>query len=137
MTSVALFNAVIWIGALATLGAVLTGRFSLVPWTLFALAGVWHIGSRLQHARTTNNLDCYIVYLLLDDEIRAKQKATFIDWIRETPAKDAADLSTRAILAIDRVAKALAAGDPSRPGTSSLMGAHAMLWQVKTRSVDQ
>lgn len=42
-----------------------------LPWILFALAVVWHFSSQRLNHRKRNQLENYIVYLLLsDDDIR-------------------------------------------------------------------
>ena len=102
-----------------------------VAWILLALAVAWHFASQRRSHRKRIQLESYVVYLLLSDDIRGRHQAEFRKWIASTDALDAFALSAAAHRVIDHMAESLAVGDPSRPGTSSTLGAHAMLWQIK------
>jgi hypothetical protein len=123
------FDVLIWIGALIALFALLSGRMLLLGWTLFGVMLVWNFGRHWLHAHKENALDAFIVYLLLDDDIRTKQKQGLEEWIRTNDAKDASALSSRAGVAIGALAQRLWQGDPAKPGSSSVLGMHAMLWE--------
>src|SRR5438270_13275556 len=66
--------------ALAVVGHVAWG------WAMFGLAVDWNIESTNYSAGKSNHLEFYIVYLLLNDDIREKQKKHFCDWIRSENA---------------------------------------------------
>lgn len=102
-----------------------------LAWTLFALAVIWHVSSQRLNHRKRNQLENYVIYLLLSDDIRAQHKTDFTQWIARTDAADALALSTAARRTVDNMAERLAAGDPQRPVTSSYLGSHAMLWNIK------
>ena len=100
-------------------------------WALFGLAVTWNIMHTNYTARKSNHLDFYIVYLLLDDDIRASQKKHFCEWIRSEDAPNAMALSRRAMAAIERSAEVLSVGDPKQPLSGSLFASTAMIWRVK------
>jgi hypothetical protein len=103
----------------------------VLGWILFTLLLVWFfMSTRLSQGKRLH-LNYYIVYLLLDDTTRENHKRDFQKWIRESDAKDAMSLSFRACKFLENMADRLAAGDPRNPSTSSVLGAHAMLWQYK------
>jgi hypothetical protein len=100
-------------------------------WVLFVLLLIWFIaGMRFSHKKRLH-LNYYIVYLLLNDATREKHKQDFEKLIRETDANDASSLSLKAYNALEGMADRLAAGDPNIPSTSSVLGAHAMIWECK------
>jgi hypothetical protein len=57
---------------------------------LLSMASMW-----LSQSKRTN-LRSYIVYLLLDDDLRSTHKRNFIDWIRDAEVRNAMELSFRA-----------------------------------------
>ena len=92
-----------------------------IGWILFGLLLFWYIaGQRFSH-RKRLHLTNYVLYLLLDDSIRTDHKAKFGQWIQQSKAQDAMQLSLQASNVIERMADSLAAG-------GSTLGAHAMLW---------
>lgn len=94
--------------------------FFVLGWILFVLAVAWHIFSmKYQHMKRLN-LNHYIVYLLLNDEIRTKHKNEFGKWIQQSNAKDAMELSLAAGWTTENMADQLS--------STSALGAHAMLW---------
>lgn len=102
-----------------------------VGWVLFILTLLWAVAQlRLNH-RKRLNLRAYIIYLLLADEIRARHKEDFQKLIRESRAADAMALGNQVHGAIENLADGLAQGKPGEAGTSSLLGTHALLWDVK------
>ena len=102
-----------------------------LPWILFAIAVVWHVfGMRLNH-RKRIHLESYAIYLLIADGIRQQHKTSFETWIAQTLSPNALALSSAAHKVIDNMAEQLAAGDPTTGIGSSVLGAHAMLWQFK------
>jgi hypothetical protein len=125
----------IWVGILASLGSFFFSA-SLPRVPLFALAlamlvALWFVALYWKAVRESNNLTYYIGYLLLIDDMRAIQKQSFEDWLRQSDAKDARTLSNAALTAIRRLADRLAAGDPKKPATSTLLGFYSLLWNRK------
>ncbi len=102
-------------------------------WAFFWLAVILNIMSRSHEARESNHLISYIVYLLLDDDIREGQKKKFREWIRSENAPNAMALSSRARAAIQRSADVWAVGDPKEPLSGSTYASHAMIWKVKNQ----
>lgn len=102
-----------------------------IAWILFVLAVVWHFSSQRLNHRKRNQLESYAVYLLLSDDIRRRHQADFQQWIAQSNASNALALSTAAHQVVDSMAERLGVGDPGRPGSSSTLGAHAMLWRFK------
>ncbi|MDO8476649.1 MAG: hypothetical protein Q7W02_10765 [Candidatus Rokubacteria bacterium] len=100
-------------------------------WALFGVALIWYWMSKNYGARQSNHLSFYIVYLLLDDDIREKQKKRFREWIRSEKAPGAMALSMRAIAAIQRSADVFAVGDPQQGVGGSALQSHHMIWRVK------
>ncbi len=92
-----------------------------IEWGLFALLLFFYIGSQRLSQRKRLNLRNYIVYLLLDDSIRNDHKTKFGQWVQQSNARDAMDLSTQASNVVENMADSLAAG-------GSTLAAHAMLW---------
>ena len=112
------------------LGLAATGRLGW-GWALFWVAVIWNIMSANHRARKSNHLDYYIVYLLLNDDIRASQKTRFCEWIRSEDAPNAMSLARRASAAIARSAGVFAAGDPTQPLTGAAYASTSMMWEVK------
>lgn len=92
----------------------------ILGWILFAILLTWYFYSMRYNHLKRIHLDSYIVYLLLDDEIRENHKKKFGDWIRESDATNAMDLSLRAQKIIEDMSDNLS--------ETSTLGAHAMLW---------
>ena len=72
-----------------------------------------------------NNLESYIIFLLMDDKIREHHKQEFLSWIERTEVSDAQELSGRAHMAIGNMSEEFAQH-------GSLLGAHSMIWEYKT-----
>ena len=71
------------------------------------------------------HLECYITFLLLHDEYRAKQKQDFEEWLRANRVnKEAMVLSHMAYTAIEERVDHLAAG-------SLVLGSHSLLWNYR------
>lgn len=102
-----------------------------LAWTLFGLALLWHFASQRLNHRRRIHLEAYVLYLLLADDIRARHKDDFLRWLREVQAPNALALSHQAHAAVDRMAEGLAQGTPGQPATSSILGTHALLWNLK------
>ena len=104
--------------------------FELSGWVLFGAVAIWFFMLyRHSHSKRLH-LNCYIIFLLLHDEFRAKQKQDLEVWLRENSASNALWLSrTRLILAIEELADRLAAGDPKKSGEGSLvLSTHSLVW---------
>lgn len=69
------------------------------------------------------SLESYVIYLLLDDEIRQNHKSKLQEWIRNTAAKDAAALGFSA--------RSEMLGMAERLAPNSLLAANAMIWKQK------
>ena len=100
-------------------------------WILFVLTLIWFVFSyRLSHKKRLR-LNYYVVYLLLNDAIREKHKMDFEGWLQNAQAGDASSLTLKALTALEDMANRLAVGDPANPASSSVLGAHAMIWNFK------
>ena len=106
-----------------------------MAWTLFGLLLIWHIYSMYRSAGKRNNLSYLVIYLLLNEEIHKAQRIGFHKWIKSAEAETPERLCSLASEAAERLADQLAAGDPSNPKTSSVLGASSMLWNAKKDSV--
>ena len=92
-------------------------------WIVFALSLLGFLSAiRFSHKKR-NSLRSYVILLLLSDEMWRDQRSKFTDWIRTTPAADAATLSMNAIDAVEGMA--------DRLSNTSVLGAHAALWKHK------
>jgi hypothetical protein len=109
----------------------------VLGWILFALLLIWFIMSMRLSQNKRLHLNYYIVYLLLSDATREKHKQDFEKLIREADEKDAASLSLKAYKALEGMADRLAAGDPNKASTSSVLGAHAMIWECKKGTMEK
>ncbi len=121
---------VLWASILATLGSLFfsPGWFPLALATLVAICfGTLYWRGIVE----SNHLRYYIGYLLLLDDIRAIHKQSFDDLLRHSDAKDAMALSAMALGAIQQLADRLAAGDPKKPASSSVLGFHGLVWNRK------
>lgn len=78
---------------------------------------------RSKDTKTIFNLEAYIVYLLLNDDIREDHRQKFLGYLAENKplVKDAQDLSSRAFEAIQNISDEL--GEKG-----SLLSAHSMIW---------
>lgn len=96
-------------------------------WICAGVLLVWFLASyRFSHKKRLN-LNYYIVYLLLNDDIRESHKRKLEQWIHNSDAKDALSLALQAYSAVEQMADALSTSSPS-----SAVGAVGILWQVKT-----
>lgn len=99
-----------------------------IGWVLFGLLLLWYFASQRFAHRKRLHLRNYVVYLLLDDTIRNDHKAKFEQWIRESDASNALELSSMAHSVIENMADSLASKG------SSTLAAHAMLWNSDAAS---
>jgi hypothetical protein len=80
-------------------------------------------GKSSRDAQVIVNLQAYVVYLLLNDQIREDHKEKFLAYLSETKpnVKNAEQLTLQAVEAIVNIAQEL--------GTKgSSLSAHAMIW---------
>jgi len=99
-----------------------------IGWILFLLMVIWYVASQNFCQRKRNHLRCYTVSLLLNDLVRNDHKAKFEQWIAQSNARNAMQLSIAAFNVIDNMAEKLAMG-----AGSSILGAHAELWNLRCR----
>jgi len=100
--------------------------FEMLGWVLFGIMLIWFFAFYRHSHQKRLNLNYYIVYLLLNDEIRKNHKLDFEKWIRESEANDAMSLSLQAYSVIENMSDRLADAQ-----TSSALGAHGMIWNYK------
>jgi hypothetical protein len=93
-----------------------------IGWGLFVLLLLLYFASMNFAHRKRLHLRNYIIYLLVDDSVREDHKAKFEQWIRQSSASNAMELSSRAHSVIENMADSLASEG------SSTLAAHAMLW---------
>jgi hypothetical protein len=91
---------------------IILGAIVIVLWTLNS-----------QNVAAVNSLTCYVGTLLLDDSLRATHKGTFERFLLESKETNASDLSTHALLAIQRESKRIAG--------SLLLAFHGIVWNRK------
>ena len=104
--------------------------FEISGWVLVGGTVVWFLMLyRHSHSKRLH-LNCYITFLLLHDEFRAKQKQDFEEWLRANRAnKKPSVLSHAAYTAIEELADRLVAGNPKKGGEGSLvLGSLSLLW---------
>ena len=71
--------------------------FELSGWVLFGAVAIWFFMLyRHSHSKRLH-LNCYIIFLLLHDEFRAKQKQDLEVWLRENSASNALALLARGL----------------------------------------
>lgn len=72
------------------------------------------------------NLESYIIYLLMNDEIRDDHRKKFLEWLEQAKpkAKDASDLSLTAHNVVAIMAEHLASG-------GSMLAAHSIVWNYQ------
>ena len=92
-----------------------------IGWILFALLLLLYVAGQIFSHRKRLHLRNYVLYLLPDDSIRTDHKAKFQQWVQQSNARDAMQLSSQASNVIERMADALGTG-------GSTLSAHAMLW---------
>ena len=97
----------------------------LSGWVMFGLLVVWHVYSKKESGKKSGkrliHLDYFIVWLLLNDEMRNKWKNDFETFLRDDDATNAPLTGVRAFLAIDSIAEQLAKGEDWVLGTSALL----------------
>jgi hypothetical protein len=96
----------------------------MLGWFLFLALLVWFFASMIYSHKRRLYLRNYIVYLLINDEIRGDHKFKFIEWARSVDVKDAMDLSQRAYGVIENMAAQLSA--------TSTLAAYTMIWKVRS-----
>jgi hypothetical protein len=89
---------------------------------LFAVMFLWYIISQKFAHRKRLNLRSYIVFLLMDHEIWNEHSSKFKDWIKNSKATTAQELSLRAHNIIENMA------DDFAEKGFSVLTAHALLW---------
>ncbi len=99
-------------------------------WGLFVAFFAWYIYSNQMMHRTRLGLNYYIIYLLLDDEMRSRYKQDFTKWIAQADAKDGQSLLLAGCGAIDSIARRPQEGGADGKGASAF-GALGMMWKVK------
>jgi hypothetical protein len=96
-------------------------------WILFVVLFVWYIASMVYTAKKMNNLESYVVFLLLSDDIRSDHKKKFQDWISNSKETRPDDLRERASDAVKLMADSLAKG-------GSALSSSAFIWRHKSAS---
>ena len=92
-------------------------------WILFGIIVLWHFHSLSHNQKKRNHLGCYIIYLLLNDEIRGDHKKKFGDWIKDSDISHATKLTLNALFAIEKMAN-----------TSDILTASGMVWNSEYAS---
>jgi hypothetical protein len=99
--------------------------FILSGWVMFGLLAWWHVYSKKKSSEKSGkkliHLDYFIVWLLLNDEMRNKWKNDFDAFLRDDDATSAPLTGVRAFLAIDSLGEQLAQGEDWVLGTSALL----------------
>jgi hypothetical protein len=123
----------VWLGIFGVLGSLYFSatRIPLFLFSLATLAAIWLGALYWKAINESLHLVYFIGYLLLLDDTRAFQKRSFEDWLSKSDAKNAMDLSNAARVAIQELANRLAAGDPKKPTSSSVLGFHGLIWNRK------
>jgi hypothetical protein len=93
---------------------------------ILGLLAVWFFGLFQFSLQRQIELNSYIAYLLLSDEIRESHKATMLEFIRNQPG-DAMQVTTATHGAIAQMARELA-------GKNSQLAAHALIWKARGHS---
>jgi hypothetical protein len=96
-------------------------------WILSVVLFVWYIASMVYTAKKMNNLESYVVFLLLSDDIRSDHKKKFQDWISKSKETRTDDLRERASDAVQLMADSLAKG-------GSTLSSSAFIWKHKSAS---
>ena len=105
--------------------------FEISSWVLVGAVVVWCLRLYSHSHSKRLHLNCYITFLLLNDEFRSKQKQNFEEWLRANRAnKKPQTLSHTAYTVIEELADRLAAGSPKKGGGegSLVLGSHSLLW---------
>lgn len=91
---------------------------------LLLLLLLWQVSSlTLSHKRRLHLFN-YTLYMILDDAMRADQRAKFEDWIRKCAAKDQRQLFSMARQVLEGHIENWAKATPST------VAAHALLWNA-------
>jgi len=97
--------------------------FLVAGWVLFFLAVWWYRGQmKLSQARR-QDLCCYVILLVLDDQIREQAKGKFHEWIRKKPVESPMALALEGQLVVEDIAE--------RMSNNSIMYSTALLAKVK------
>ena len=78
--------------------------------------------------RKRNNLTNYMVYLLLNDEIRNDHSIKFVNWIKELSEDDSKNIGIMASQTLEQMADGLA--EPTQGRTSSYVAATFMMLEI-------
>jgi hypothetical protein len=96
-------------------------------WILFALLLLWYFATMRFNAKRETNLESYVIFLLLSDDILAGQRKQFQKWIAEANETRSDKLWMRAGDVVQYSAERL--------GTSgSALSSMAMVWKYKKQS---
>ena len=98
-------------------------------WGLFVAFFAWCIYSNQMMHRTRLGLNYYIIYLLLDDEMRSRYKQDFTKWIVKLMRRMGI-LVTRWLWGHPQHSPPSSRGEAHGKG-ASLFGALGMMWKVK------
>jgi hypothetical protein len=96
-------------------------------WIFFALLLIWYFVHMRYILHKMMNLESYIVFLLLSDDIRADHKNKFQQWISNSKATHAGNLRVRASSALQLLADSLAE-------KGSALSSSAFIWKYKRES---
>jgi hypothetical protein len=100
----------------------------MAGWILFALVVLWYFASMRYVSNRSINLESYVVFLLLDDDVRANHKLKFQNWIAASKVDRADTLRARAGSLVQSVANDFAEGG------SSLLGSSSLIWSLYKRN---
>jgi single-stranded DNA-specific DHH superfamily exonuclease len=96
-------------------------------WILFVLLLLWYFATMRFNAKRETNLQSYIIFLLLSDDILTDQRKKFQKWIAEANETRSDKLGMRAGDVVQYAAERL--------GTSgSALSSMAMVWKYKKQS---
>jgi hypothetical protein len=93
-------------------------------WILSAILFFWYVASMRYTTKKIANLESYIVFLLLSDDIRADHKKKFQNWISKSKETRANDMRGKAGNALQLLADSLAE-------KGSALSSSALMWKHK------
>lgn len=96
-------------------------------WILFVVLSAWYVASMSHTVKKMTNLESYVVFLLLSDDIRGDHKKKFQNWISKSKETRPADLRGRASDALQLLADSLAE-------KGSILSSSALIWKHKSES---
>ena len=97
----------------------------MLAWILLMALLVWHVASMTRTMRRRMHLSNYIIYLLVDDDIRADQKKKLEEWIPTSGAANASQLYSMTRSALESYIEgwAKASGAP-------ILATQSKLWET-------